>query len=104
MKRTKRLSIEIQHREVMIAVSSLIGDLQEPGRHDMESKAGDLPGICSVCGSPWIPVVVHGGDEVPAGAHNVHRALERAGMHLHVSATGQLNICRKSLENIKENL
>ncbi len=98
MKRTQRLSIEIQHREVTIAVSgSTVERLDE-----VQQEAGNMLALCDACGSPWISVVVHGGEEAITSANSIHRALEQAGMHVHASATGELSICRKSLEALKE--
>jgi hypothetical protein len=97
MKRTQRLSIEIQHREVVIAVS---GPTLE-GPEEISKDAGSVVPRC-ICGSPWVLVAVHGGDEAATSAIAVHRALEQAGLHLHVAANGELSICRKSLEDLKE--
>jgi len=97
MKRTQRLSIEIQHREVVIAVSGSTLD----GQDDVPNDAGSAVARC-ICGSPWILVAVHGGEEAATSTNAIHRALEQAGMHLHVAANGELSICRKSLEDLKE--
>jgi hypothetical protein len=98
MKRTQRLSIEIQHREVTIAVSGLtverLGGVRE--------EVGSTVSTCDLCGSPWIPVDVHWGEEAVTSADIIHRTLEQAGMHVQASETGELNICRKSLEVLKE--
>jgi hypothetical protein len=98
MKKTQRLSIEIQHREVVIAVEGPMAY----GEKDAAKETGRPEAICEVCGSPWIVVAVHGAEEAVSSANNVHRALEQAGMHLRVSADGELSICRKSLEDLKE--
>jgi len=97
MKRTQRLSIEIQHREVTITVSGSTVERQE----EVPQEAGSTM-VCDVCGSPWVSVVVHGGDGAITSANSIHRALEQAGMHVQVSATGELTICRNSLEALKE--
>jgi len=98
MKRTQRLSIEIQHREVTIAVSGLtverLGGVRE--------EVGSTVSTCDLCGSHWIPVDVHWGEEAVTSADIIHRTLEQAGMHVQASETGELNICRKSLEVLKE--
>jgi hypothetical protein len=99
MKRTQRLSIEIQHREVIIAVSGATVEGQDEVQQEAESTAA----VCDVCGSPWTSVVVHGGEGAITSANNsIHRALEQAGMHVRASETGELSICRKSLEALKE--
>ncbi len=98
MKRTQRLSIEIQHREVTISVSSSTLERQD----EVAQEADSAVAICEICGSPWIPVVVHGSEGAVSNANTIHRALEQVGMHVHLSATGELSICRKSLEDPKE--
>ena len=99
MKITKRLSIEFQHREITIAVSNATLHAR-----DDEPGAGNVPVICPACGSPWITVAVDAGEDAAASASSIHRALQQCGLHLHVSAAGQLRICRRSFEEIKEKL
>jgi hypothetical protein len=98
MKRTKRLAIEVLQREVGMTVTVTAGWPQE----DVQRKRASLEAVSDVCGSPWITVALQGTEEAVAGAENIHRALEQAGVHLQVSATGQLKICRKSLEDTRE--
>ena len=98
MKRTQRLSIEIQHREVTITVTG--STVERPDEVHQEARSREA--VCDVCGSPWTSVVVHGGDGAITSANSIHRALEQAGMHVQVSATGELTICRNSLEALKE--
>ena len=99
MRRTKRLSIEFQHREITIAVSNATLHAR-----DDEPAAGNAPVACPACGSPWITVAVDAGEDAAASASSIHRALQQCGLHLHVSAAGQLRICRRSFEEIKEKL
>jgi hypothetical protein len=97
MKRTKRISIEFQHREVKIVVSNSTANRQAD-----ESEAASAPAVCPVCGSPWMTLVACADGDVAASANSIHRALEQYGLHLHLTAAGQLSICRKSLEAAKE--
>jgi len=99
MKRTKRLSIEFLRREITIAVSN-----STPGRPEDAPPAGDSPTICPTCGSPWMTVVELEGGDAAANATSIHRTLQQQGLHLHVSAAGQVSICRRSFEEIKEKL
>lgn len=99
MKRTKRISIEFLHREITIAVSNSKLDPR-----DDKSETGNAPPACSTCGSPWMTIVeLEGGNTAPS-VTTIHRALRQYGLHLHVSADGQLSICRRSFEQIKEKL
>jgi hypothetical protein len=99
MRRTKRLSIEFQHREVTISVAGSTLHVQ-----DGEPDAANRPAACPTCGSPWITIVAQVEGDAPASTDRVHRALEQFGLHLQVSPAGQLQICRRSFEEIKEKL
>ena len=98
MKRMKRLAIEFWHSEVVITVPGSSGFRQEAAAQE----TGGPEAVCDICGSRWISVAISGTEEAHTGADNIHRALEQAGVHLQVSASGQLKICRKSLEDLKE--
>jgi hypothetical protein len=98
MKKTQRLTIEIQQREVVIAISHPAVEPHE--ERQPESDVAVTP--CEMCGSDWVQVAVQGCPDTLGSDNHIHRALEQAGMHLHVSANGELRICRKSLEDLKE--
>jgi len=98
MKRTKRLSIEFQHREVTIAVMGSTLHVQDSER----DAAVDTPTVCPTCGSPWITIVARVDEEGPTNIDRIHRALEQSGLHLQVSPAGQLRICQRSFEELKE--
>jgi hypothetical protein len=99
MKRTKRLSIEFRHREVAISVEGSTLHVQ-----NSEPDAAYPPTVCPTCGSPWIPIVARVDGDAPANTDHIHSALEQTGLHLQVSPAGQLQICRRSFEEIKEKL
>lgn len=98
MKKAQRLSIEIQHREVVIAISHPVAEPQQ----ERQPEGAGTETTCEMCGSPWIQVAVLDCPDALASANTIHRALEQAGLHLHVSANGELRLCRKSLEDLKE--
>jgi hypothetical protein len=97
MKRTKRLSIEIRHREVTITVHGSTLHAQ-----DRNSEAANAPAACPACGSPWVTMVTPGDGDVPAGTDRIHRALLQSGLHVQVNPAGQLRICQGSFEKLKE--
>jgi hypothetical protein len=97
MKRTKRLSIEFRHREVTITVTGSTLQVQ-----DSEPDAANTPTVCPTCGSPWITIVARVDGEVSANTDRIHRALQQSGLHLQVSPAGQLQICRRSFEEVKD--
>jgi hypothetical protein len=96
MKRTKRLSIEYRHREVTIKVEGSTLRVE-----DSKRDAANAPEMCPACGSPWITLVAPMGGDVSAD-DNIRRALQQSGLHLQVSPAGQLRICQRSFEEIKE--
>jgi hypothetical protein len=97
MKRTKRLSIQFQHREVTITVTGPAFHVQ-----DSEPDTPNPPAVCPTCGSPWITIVARVDGDTAATTDRIHRALERFGLHLQVSPVGQLRICQRSFEELKE--
>ncbi|QHN03159.1 hypothetical protein FTO74_07085 [Granulicella sp. WH15] len=99
MKRTKRLSIEFRHREITITATGSTLHVQ-----DSEPDAANTPAVCPTCGSPWITIVARVDGEVPANTDLIHRALQQSGLHLQVSPAGQLRICQRSFEELKESL
>ena len=99
MKITKRLTIEFQHREVTLSVAGATLHVQES-----ESDAMHAPAFCSTCGGPWIAIARGVEGETPAHIERIRDALHQSGLHLQVSPAGQLRICQRSFEAIKEKL
>ena len=97
MKRTKRLSIEFWHREVVITVEGpvLFVPNSEPVRVDNAA-------VCPTCGGRWITIVARAAGDAPVQTEGVYHALQQSGLHLQVSSAGELRICNKSFEAIKE--
>ena len=97
MKRTKRLSIEFLHREVVITVEGpvLFIPNHEPVRIDDATA-------CPTCGGRWITIVARAAGDAPADTDRIYHALQQSGLHLQVSSAGELRICHKSFEEIKE--
>ncbi len=99
MKITKRLSIEFQHREVTISVAG-----STPHVQDGEPDAANTPTVCPACGSPWITIAARADGDVRTNTDLIRRALQQSGLHLQDSPAGQLQICRRSFEELKEKL
>ena len=99
MKITKRLSIEFRHREVTLSVAGATLHVQESESDTMHS-----PAFCPTCGGPWIAVAGGVEGETPANTDRIRDALRHSGLHLQVSPAGQLRICQRSFEAIKEKL
>ncbi len=108
MKRTRQVSIVVEHRRVSFTLaggvdaglrSSAASGPDETGLEETKS-----PPFCPDCGAEWIAVTALGGELAASGAKAIHRALLQSGLHVHASPGGQLSICSKSLEGIHENL
>lgn len=99
MKITKRLSIEFHHREVTVSVAGATLHVQ-----DSESDATRPPTLCPTCGGSWITMVARVEGETLANTDRIRHALQQSGLHLQVSPGGQLRICQRSFEEIKEKL
>jgi predicted Zn-ribbon and HTH transcriptional regulator len=99
MKKTRRLSIEYRHREVTITIEGSTLHVQ-----DSEPEAAHAPAACPTCGSPWITMVAPAVADMPDGVDRIRRALQQSGLHLQVSPAGQLRICQRSFEELKEKL
>ena len=97
MKRTKRLSIEFQHREVTISVAGSTLHVQ-----DSEPDAASASAACPTCGSPWITRVAPADGDGPPSVDRICRALQQSGLHVQVTPAGQLLICQRSFEELKE--
>lgn len=93
----RRISIEYRHREVTIAVAGSVLRVQ-----DSEPDAANAPTGCPTCGSCWITKVAPADGDGPASVDRVRRALQQSGLHVQVTPAGQLRICQRSFEELKE--
>jgi predicted Zn-ribbon and HTH transcriptional regulator len=99
MKKTRRLSIEYRHREVTITVDGSTLHVE-----DGEPESAGVSSSCPTCGSPWIAVSTPADGSDPYRLDRIRQALQQSGLHLQVSPAGQLRICQRSFEEIKEKL
>jgi len=101
MKRTRRISIEIEQRKLTFSLTRAA--TPEPASctaregNCAEPESTLCTSVCSNCGAPWIEVMGLDGADTDA----IYRALLQHGLHLHASAAGPLRICSKSLEEIR---
>lgn len=95
MKRTQRLSIEIQHREVTISEVGPV--LSVPNTEPVPAESVTA---CPVCGGRWITIVARVVGDASASTERICHALQQSGLHLQVSPAGQLQICQRSFEEI----
>lgn len=97
MKRMRRLSIELRRREVTITVQGSTFHVQDADLDTVPPSPG-----CPACGSPWFTAVAPADRGFHSGIHQIHRVLQQSGLHAQVSPAGQLRICERSIEKLKE--
>jgi hypothetical protein len=99
MRRTKRLSIEFRHREVTVTVEGPV--LYTPTSAPTPAHPSSA---CPTCGGQWITIIAQIVGDAPANTDTIYHALQQSGLHLQISPAGELKICQKSFEAIKETL
>ncbi len=102
MKRTRRVSIEIQHRE--ISVSLTINDAQT---HAARGTAPDQPvplGACSICGAPLALVIRQAGGLDVVYAEQLLAAFLQNGLHPPIYSGGDLYVCSQSFRHLNHTL
>jgi len=102
MKRIRRISLSIEHREISVSISQTEMTSGESRSPQMPGDAAQ-PENCPDCGAPWITVTTvaaHAAESGGANTPSIYRALQQCGAHTQISATGELRICSKSLEEI----
>ena len=119
MKRVRRISVEIERREVTFSLTRTSGGAASASPAEApevrsrqvtfnESTPGigdsPVPAVCPFCGADWVFAMVELGEPSSASVVSLQSALRQLGLHLHVSATGEFRICSKSFEAIKEKL
>ncbi len=98
MKRTRRVSIEIEHREISITLTLIEPRAVDPVLPD----SGPIPVACPICGAPW--VFVNPKEGVTLGSHveEIVSALARLGLHPSIFAGGMFLLCRQSFDQLRE--
>lgn len=97
MKMKRRISIEYRHRQLTITVEGSTLHVQ-----DSEPDAANTAADCPTCGSSWITRVAPRDGDGPDSVDRVRRALQQSGLHVQVTPAGQLQICQRSIEELKE--
>lgn len=99
MKKTTRLSIEVRHREVTITVEGSMVCVQENEPFNAEPST-----VCPACGSRWMEVAPSADGGNPNSADLLRQVLQQFGSHTQISNAGRLRICKRSLQELKEEL
>ncbi len=106
MKRTRRISVEIEHRELFVSVTRSM-DARVTGKGDDEAGASTastpVPDrSCPVCGSLWLLLLDLSSSPTDDNSARL-QALLACGVHVYCSPSGELWACRQSFQQIKEN-
>jgi hypothetical protein len=99
MKRIRRISLRVERREVSLSITQTGTTSGESCSLQMPTDPAQ-PENCPDCGASWVTVAACAGESVGANTTSIHRALQQCGAHAHISASGELRICSKSLEEI----
>ncbi len=102
MKRTRRVSVEIEHREISIFLTlrESQADVQSPVPRD----SAPIPAVCSICGAPWVFVSPKEGGSQGSHIEHVSSVFQQLGLHPPLFAGGMFLICRQSFDQLKEKL
>jgi hypothetical protein len=97
MKKTTRLSIEIRHREVTITFEG-----SKLNARDDQPSAANPTTVCPTCNSPWTNLIAPTDGDSWCDRDRIYRVLLKIGLHAQIFPAGQLRICQRSLELLKE--
>ncbi len=76
MKKMKRVSIEVRHREVTITMDG------SPLNVEVDPAApGNVMTVCPTCGNARMTIVAGTEGDVPADIERIQRSLEQSGLH-----------------------
>jgi hypothetical protein len=92
MKRTRRLSIEVEHREVTVTATTF-GGIPRDG----QPEASETPLTCPACGSPHLLRLIDAIARNPGSEIALSRALALGRVHI-ASRGSELWLCEPSFE------
>jgi hypothetical protein len=102
MKRTRRVSVEIEHREISISLT-LIEPRADSDAH-MLPDSGPVAVACPICGAPWVFVTPKEGASQDSPVEPVASVFRQLGLHPPIFAGGMFLICRQSFDQLREKL
>lgn len=102
MKRTRRVSVEIEHREISISLT-LIEPRVDSDAHALPDS-GPIAAACPICGAPWVFVTPKEGDTRGSLIEPLASVFQQLGLHPPIFAGGMFLICRQSFDQLREKL
>lgn len=103
MKRIRRITVEIvQRRQQLTMRETGAAPAGEPIGAAGPARESEPPEGCPRCGAPW--VLLHEPDTALKGAPSLdlYAALASLDLHLQTTPGGQVWICRRSYDRLKE--
>ena len=101
MKRVRRISLSVEHREVSISIAQTVVTSGEARPTEMPGDAAQSQ-TCPDCGAPWLPNFRQALQESQIDLGLVLAAILDHRLHLQHRPDGQLQVCERSLQQIKE--
>lgn len=102
MKRTRRVSLEIEHREISIFLR--VRESNATGQPTVPPDSAPIPANCPMCGAPWVFVTPKAGHPQGSPIEQVSSVFEQLGLHPPLFAGGMFLICRQSFDQMREKL
>jgi hypothetical protein len=104
MKRTRRICIEIEHRELSVSIARGTGEGVAETILSSSATIGAPTEPCPVCGaSSWILLMDAVAAQREYQGKSMQEILGACDFHLHSSPSGSLWACRRSFQNVREN-
>ncbi len=102
MKRTRRVSIELEHREISIFLT--LNESRADARTTAPRDCGPIPAACPICGAPLVFFTPKEGGSQGSHLEQVSTVLPQLGLHPPLFAGGMFLICRQSFDQLTARL
>jgi hypothetical protein len=101
MNRLRRISLKVEHRTISVTwtqTTQIAGEAYPPHK---PNDAGQ-PDTCPDCGGPWLPDFSTAILDTHCSLDLLQTALQNNRLHLQYLPDGQLRVCERSFEQIRE--
>jgi hypothetical protein len=101
MTRIRRISLRVERREISLSITQAGTTPGEAGEAQTPNNAIP-PNACPDCGSPWLPDLQKALLDGKIELNLLQSAILAHRLHLQRGPDGELWVCERSLEQIKE--
>ena len=101
MKRTRRMSIKVEHSEILVSLTQTLAPSESIAGTASAGEAA-MPDHCLECGAPWLANLQDLISQYGLSADQLRSAVLENRLHLYGAPNGQIWICEQSLRQIKE--